>query len=66
MRTPLVVATGIDAIAMDAALLSLSWDMPGAVVVRHRIDPHSEVLGRTVSDAHGVVEQEEIPLATPA
>lgn len=62
MRTPLVVATGIDPIAMDAALLSLSWDMPGAVVVRHRIDPHSEVLTRTVSDAHGVIEHEQIPL----
>lgn len=62
MRTPLVVFTSIDPSAMDAAMMSLSWDVPRAVVVRHRIDPHSQVLTRTVSHAGGILEQEETPL----
>lgn len=62
MRTPLVALTGIDPVAMDNAMVSLSWDLPRAVAVRHRIDPHSQVLTRTVSDAGGIVERAEIPL----
>jgi G3E family GTPase len=62
VRTPLVVVTGVDPVAMDATLMSLSWDLPRAVSVRHRIDPHSQVLTRTVSDAGGVLEQEHIQL----
>ena len=62
MRTPLVVVTGVDPVAMDSAMVSLSWDLPRAVAVRHRIDPHSQVLTRTVSDATGVLEQEQVPL----
>lgn len=31
--------------------MSLSWDLPRAVAVRHRIDPHSQGLNRTVIDA---------------
>lgn len=62
MRTPLVVVTGVDPAAMDSAMVSLSWDLPRAVAVRHRIDPRSQILTRTVSDAHGVLEQEHIPL----
>ena len=62
MRTPLLVVTGVDPVAMDATLMSLSWDLPDAVVVRHRIDPHSQVLTRTVSDASGVLEQEHVQL----
>lgn len=62
MRTPLVVVTGVDPVAMDSTLMSLAWDLPGAVSVRHRIDPHSQVLTRTVSDISGVLEQEHIPL----
>lgn len=62
MRTPLVVVTGVDSAAMDGALVSLSWDLPRAVVVRHRIDPDSQVLTRTVSDASGILEQEQITL----
>ncbi len=62
MRTPLVVVTGVDPEAMDSALVSLSWDLPRAVSVRHRIDPGSQILTRTVSDASGVLEQERIPL----
>jgi G3E family GTPase len=62
MRTPLAVVTGVDPAVMDRAMLSLSWDLPQAVAARHRIDPDSQVLTRTVSDATGVLEHEEIPL----
>jgi G3E family GTPase len=62
VRTPLVVVTGVDPVAMDATLMSLTWDLPRAVSVRHRIDPHSQVLTRTVSDVSGVLEQEHIQL----
>lgn len=62
MRTPVVVVTGVDPVAMDTTLLSLSWDLPRAVSVRHRIDPHSQILTRTVSDASGILEQEHIQL----
>ena len=62
MRTPLLVVTSVDPLAMDATLLSLSWDVPRAVSVRHRIDPHSQVLTRTVSDVTGLLEEEHIQL----
>lgn len=62
MRTPLLVVTGVDPAAMDSAMLSLAWDLPRAVAVRHRIDPESQILTRTVSDTSGVLEQEQIPL----
>ena len=62
MRTALVVVTGVDEGAMDNVMLGLSWDLPQAVVVRHRIDPHSQVLTRVVSDAGGVLEVEHVPL----
>jgi len=62
MRTPLVVVTGVDPVAMDATLMSLAWDLPRAVSVRHRIDPYSQVLTRTVSDAEGVLEEEHVQL----
>ncbi|GGO86044.1 cobalamin biosynthesis protein CobW [Nocardioides phosphati] len=52
----------MDTVAMDSTLMSLMWDLPGAVSVRHRIDPHSQVLTRTVSDMSGVLEREEIQL----
>ncbi|NYD55858.1 G3E family GTPase [Nocardioides marinisabuli] len=62
MRTPLVVVTGVDPTAMDTTMMSLAWDLPRAVTVRHRIDPHSQVLSRTVSDATGVLEHEQVQL----
>jgi G3E family GTPase len=62
VRTPLLVVTGVDPVAMDSTLMSLAWDLPRAVSVRHRIDPHSQVLTRTVSDATGVLEQEQVQL----
>jgi G3E family GTPase len=63
MRKPLVVVTGVAADAMDEAMLSLSWDAPRAVTVRHRIDPWTQVLTRTVSDVDGIVERAETELA---
>jgi G3E family GTPase len=63
VRTPLVVLTGVDPLALDQALVGLSWDLPRAVAVRHRIDPESQTLTRVVSDATGVVEEEQLQLA---
>jgi len=62
MRTPVVLVTGVDPDAMAATLVGLAWDLPRAVAVHHWIDPHRQVLTRTVSDANGVVETEEIQL----
>lgn len=62
MKTPLVVVTGVDPLAIDAAMLGLSWDLPNAAAVRHRIDPQSQVMRRVVSHAGGILEQEEILL----
>ncbi|MCY7401065.1 MAG: GTP-binding protein [Nocardioides sp.] len=47
---------------MDSTLMSLAWDLPRAASVRHRIDPHSQILTRTVSDATGVLERVQIQL----
>lgn len=63
MRTPVVVVTGVDTRAQDAVMVGLAWDVPDAVSVRHRIDPESQVLSRVVSDATGVLETAEVPLA---
>lgn len=63
MRTPLIVVTGVDAEAMDSVMIGLAWDLPSAVVVKHRIDPESQILTRVVSDAGGIIECEEIELA---
>jgi G3E family GTPase len=62
MRTPVVLVTGIDPDALAATLVGLAWDLPDAVAVRHEIDPHLQVLTRTVSDATGVLEHEQIQL----
>lgn len=62
MRTPVILLTGIDPDAMAATMIGLSWDLPKAVAVRHVIDPDRRLLARAVSDAGGVVEQEEIEL----
>lgn len=62
MRTSLVLVTGVDEVAMDSVMMSLSWDLGNAVVVRHRIDPVEQVLSRVVSDATGVIERESTAL----
>ncbi len=62
MRTGLVVVTGVDPTAIDATLVALAWDLPRAVTVRHRIDPHEQLLTRVVSDATGALEREVVHL----
>lgn len=62
MRTPVVLITGVDPSPMAAVAIGLQWDLPNAVVIRHEIDPHRQVLTRTVSDVSGVLEREEIHL----
>lgn len=62
MRTPVAVVAGIDPVAADATVMSLMFDLPRAVAVRHRIDPHSQILTRTVSDLTGVIEREQFQL----
>jgi G3E family GTPase len=62
VRTPLVVVTGVDPLALDQAMVGLSWDLPHAVAARHRIDPEAQTLTRVVSDATGIVEEEQIEL----
>lgn len=56
MRTPVLVVAGLDRAAMEATMLSLLWDLPGAVAVSHAIDPEAQTLTRVVSDANGIVE----------
>ncbi|WP_244927939.1 hypothetical protein [Nocardioides sp. W7] len=58
----LLVVTGVDPALVDRAMMSLSWDSPRAVAVRHRIDPESQQLTRVVSHAGGILEHEGIAL----
>lgn len=66
MRTPVVLLTGVDPDAMAAAMVSLQFDLPFAVAVRHHIDlapdGSRQVLERTVSDVTGVLERHEVDL----
>lgn len=62
-RTPVILVCGIDDVATATATLTLQWDAPAAVVVRHRIDRERELLIRTISDVSGVLERVEIDLA---
>ncbi|WP_341926566.1 GTP-binding protein [Nocardioides psychrotolerans] len=62
MRTPVVLLTGVDTPTLEAAMVSMLFDLPQAVAVRHRIDVEAQVLHRSVSDLSGVVEREEIEL----
>jgi G3E family GTPase len=61
--TPVVLITGVCANAMAAATIGQQWDLPGAVVVHHRIDVDSQQLHRLVSDVSGALEREVIDLA---
>lgn len=54
--------TGIHPEAMSTTVLSMAWDVPDAVVLRHRIDLERCVLERLVSDVTGIVEHESIDL----
>ncbi|MCW2816448.1 MAG: hypothetical protein JWN84_3903 [Nocardioides sp.] len=62
MRTPVVLLTGVDPDALATTMVSLQFDLPTAVAVRHHIDVERAVLQRTVSDVTGVLEREEIDL----
>lgn len=57
MSTPLVLLTGVDADAMGSAMISMQWDAPHAVAVRHSIDVDKQELTRVVSDITGVIER---------
>lgn len=60
---PVLLVCGVDESAMMATSLSLQLGLDTAVSVRHTIDPHAQLLTRTVSDASGVLEREVINLA---
>ncbi len=62
-KVPVVLVTGVDDAAMGSAGISLQLGLPGAVAVRHAIDPRRQVLTRIVSDVNGVLEREELNLA---
>lgn len=62
MSAALLLLTGVDQDSMGAAMMSLQWDVPQAVAVRHSIDVETQVLTRVVSDITGVIEREEIDL----
>ncbi len=62
LKVPVVLVAGVDADTMAVASAALGWDLPGAVAVRHDLDPGRDVLTRTVSDITGVLEREELEL----
>ena len=62
MRTPVTLITGVGPEAMATTMVSLLFDLPHAVAVRHHIDVGGQVLVRTVSDAAGIIEHEELNL----
>lgn len=62
MSVPVLVVTGVTPLAMERALVTMTWDLPGAVGVRHTIDVDRQALTRVVSDASGVIERVEIDL----
>ncbi|WP_029067951.1 GTP-binding protein [Jonesia quinghaiensis] len=53
---PVILVTGTCTESMAAATMTMQWDLPGAVVVRHDIDVVKGRLYRIVSDASGVIE----------
>lgn len=59
---PVTLVTGVDPEAMAATVVGLQFDLPGAVVVRHDIDPEAATLTRTVSDVTGLLEREVVDL----
>jgi hypothetical protein len=54
---PIVLVSGVDPDAAAAAMVSLQFDLPDAVSVRHRIDVEAQTLERIVSDVSGLVER---------
>ncbi|HMR48088.1 MAG TPA: GTP-binding protein [Arachnia sp.] len=62
LKVPVILVVGLDAETMAIATLALGWDLPSAVAVRHDLDPSRDILTRTVSDATGLIEREELEL----
>jgi len=62
LRVPVVLVSGIADEPMALATVCLQWSFPQAVVVRHEIDLERSALIRTVSDASGVLEKEDIDI----
>lgn len=59
---PVHLVTGLEPEVMAGTTISLQWDLPGAVVVQHRIDPDTRQLVRVVSDISGRLEEEVVDL----
>lgn len=53
----IVLVTGVDADATEAVTQGLGHDLPGAVTVRHRIDPDAQRVTRVVADETGERER---------
>ncbi|MEE9965926.1 MAG: GTP-binding protein [Propionicimonas sp.] len=62
-QTPVILISGIDPEPMTALTIALQWDLPDAVVVHHEVDIDAEILIRTISDQHGLIQRREISLA---
>ncbi|MDF1489166.1 CobW family GTP-binding protein [Tessaracoccus caeni] len=62
LKVPVILVAGFDADTMAIATMALGWDLPKAVAVRHDLDPTRDTLTRTVSDATGLIEKEELEL----
>jgi G3E family GTPase len=59
---PVLLVTGIAEEPMELTTISLQWDLPRAVVLRHRIDVAGQQLHRTVSDVTGVLDRTVVDL----
>lgn len=62
-KVPVLLVSGVDEAAMLAASMSMQFDLPDAVGVRHVLDPERQTLTRIVSDVTGVIDRNEIDLA---
>ena len=62
-KVPVLLVSGVDEAAMMATSMSLQFDLPDAVSLRHVLDPAQQTLTRIVSDVNGIIEREEINLA---
>lgn len=62
LKVPVILIAGLDPETMAIATMALGWDLPNAVAVRHDLDPSRDTLIRTISDATGLIEREEVEL----
>lgn len=61
-KIPTILVSGVAQEPMSVVSMSLLWDVPNAVAVRHDIDVDRSVLVRTVSDMSGVIERVEVDI----